>query len=286
MRIQGRTRILTKSRSLALACSGILALGACGQSSEAPAEQTRAEMAWARAALERNPNLEVVAADSDAGVFTVRDLSSGEVYAVKVGELAAAPVAQLSAEPAWGPASAEPAPSATERPAASASDPDDATDQTVAQATATAAEPLPYTIQRSGSQVKVSGPGVSIVSAGAQGTPTARGELGQRTVDPIVCEGRRMMHLDNLRIFVDGDAITARNGCELFITNSRIVASGTGVVVRDATTHITNSYVEGASGSYDAGIGAKMFLRGSTFNGVMHRDAFAQIQEQGGNQVP
>ncbi len=93
-----------------------------------------------------------------------------------------------------------------------------------------------------------------------------------------------MMHLDNRRIFVEGDAITALNGCELHITNSRIVASGTGVVVRDATVHITNSYIEGASGSYDAGIGAKLYIRGSTFNGVMHRDAFAQIQEQGGSQ--
>ena len=93
-----------------------------------------------------------------------------------------------------------------------------------------------------------------------------------------------MMHIDNRRIFVDGDAITARNGCELHITNSRIVASGTGVVVRDATVHITNSYIEGATGSYDAGIGARMFLNGSTFNGVMRRDAFAQIQELGGSQ--
>ena len=53
-----------------------------------------------------------------------------------------------------------------------------------------------------------------------------------------------------------------------------------------SVVHITNSYIEGASGSYDAGIGAKLFTRGSTFNGVMHRDAFAQIQEQGGNPTP
>ena len=75
MHIQGRIRILTKSRSLALACSAMLALGACEGSREAPTEHTLAEMAWARAALERNPNLEVVATDSDAGVFTVRDMS-------------------------------------------------------------------------------------------------------------------------------------------------------------------------------------------------------------------
>ncbi len=286
MRSQGRIRILTRSRSLALACAALLALGACEGSHESPAQKTRAEMAWARAALERNPNLEVVAADPDAGVFTVRDKASGEVYAVKVGDLAAAPIAQLSA--ARAPAPADPiSPSAENSASAPVSDfePDSA----VAQATAAEApvERPSYTIERSGSKVRVSGPGVTIVSAGGQGgVTTARDEPGQRTVDPIICEGRRMMHLDNRRIFVDGDAITARNGCELHITNSRIVASGIGVVVRDATVHITNSYVEGAAGSYDAGIGAKFFLRDATFNGVMHRDAFAQIQEQGANQTP
>jgi hypothetical protein len=289
MRRHGRIRIPTKSRSLALACVGILALGACEQG-EAPAGHTRAELAWARAALERNPNLEVVATDSDTGVFTVRDVRSGQVHAVKVDELAAVPIAALSAKRSVAPAPAEPGvPSASDAPDASAPVSDFDPDRSIAHATALAedadVEPRSYTIQRSGSQVKVSGPGVSIVSAGGQGgATTARGEEGQRTSDPITCEGRRMVHLDNRRIFVDGDAITALNGCELHITNSRIVASGTGVVVRDATVHITNSYIEGASGSYDAGIGAKLYLRGSTFNGVMHRDAFAQIQEQGGSQ--
>jgi hypothetical protein len=280
MRIQGTIPILTMPVSLALACAALLALGACEGGRESPAE-TRAEMAWARAALERNPNIEVVATDSEAGVFTVRDKISGEVRAVEVDELAAAPIAQLSARPA--PASGEPtaagAGSGAEEPVFSG---DDSMDQSVAQ-DVPITEPLNYTIQRSGGQVKVSGPGVSIVSAGAQGPATARGEPGQRASDPIVCEGQRMMHIDNQRIFVDGDAITARNGCDLHITNSRIVASGTGVVVRDATAHISNSYIEGGSGAYDAGIGAKMFLRDATFNGVIHRDAFAQIQDQGGN---
>ena len=282
MRIQGRIPILTMSRSLALACAALLALGACDGNRESSAE-TRAEMAWARAALERNPNIEVVATDSEAGVFTVRDKISGDVRAVELDELAAAPIAQLSARSAPASASGEPtaagAGSGGEEAAVSG---DDSMDQSVAQEVPIT-EPLNYTIQRSGGQVKVSGPGVSIVSAGAQGPATARGEPGQRASDPIVCEGQRMMHIDNQRIFVDGDAITARNGCDLHITNSRIVASGTGVVVRDATAHISNSYIEGGSGAYDAGIGAKMFLRDATFNGVIHRDAFAQIQDQGGN---
>jgi hypothetical protein len=234
-----------------------------------------------RAALDRNPNIEVVAGLRGRRVHGARH--QRDVRAVEVDELAAAPIAQLSARPAPAPASGEPTAAGAGSGAeeASVSD-DDSMDQSVAQEVPIT-EPLNYTIQRSGGQVKVSGPGVSIVSAGAQGPATARGEPGQRASDPIVCEGQRMMHIDNQRIFVDGDAITARNGCDLHITNSRIVASGTGVVVRDATAHISNSYIEGGSGAYDAGIGAKMFLRDATFNGVIHRDAFAQIQDQGGN---
>ena len=279
MRTPGTIPILTMPVSLALACATLLALGACEGGRKSPAE-TRAEMAWARAHSTQS-EYRSGGHGLQAGVFTVRDKISGDVRAVEVDELAAAPIAQLSARPA--PASGEPtsagAGSGAEEPVFSD---DDSMDQSDAQEVPIT-EPLNYTIQRSGGQVKVSGPGVSIVSAGAQGPATARGEPGQRASDPIVCEGQRMMHIDNQRIFVDGDAITARNGCDLHITNSRIVASGTGVVVRDATAHISNSYIEGGSGAYDAGIGAKMFLRDATFNGVIHRNAFAQIQDQGGN---
>lgn len=298
MRAQRMTRLSTTMCAVALASSTLLALSACQESREAAPAQGATELAWARAALERNPNVEVVATDSDAGVFTVRDKSSGQVQAVKLSELAAAPIAQLSAKRATAEAAAPAQPVAGEAPAAaetksaSVSAPADAqSEESVAQS-ATAAAPAPsssaqapnYTIERSDGGVKVSGPGVSIVSSGSQAAATAKGEAGQRTADPIICEGRRMVHLDNRRIFVDGDAITARSGCELHITNSRIVASGTGVVVQDAVVHISNSYVEGAVGSYDAGVGARMYLRDSTFNGVIRRDAFAQIQEQGGNQ--
>ena len=73
-------------------------------------------------------------------------------------------------------------------------------------------------------------------------------------------------------------------GCELYLTNSRIVASGTGVVVQDAVVHIANSYVEGASGSFEAAIGSKLFVRDSVFNGLSRRDSFAEVQDQGGNE--
>ena len=148
---------------------------------------------------------------------------------------------------------------------------------------AAATPSLDYTVERSGDQVRVSGPGLSIVSAGTAAAATGKADAGPKTVDPIICEGPRMMQLNDRQISVDGDAITARGGCELHITNSRIVATGTGVVVRDATVHITNSEIEGARASFDAGPGAKVFLQGATLKGTTRRDERAEVQEQGGN---
>ena len=277
---------LPLSPRLALACAAVLALTACDRIGQSAAPSAAAaEISWARAALERNPRLEVVASDADAGVFTVRDRSTGEVHAVKLSEIAAVPVAQLKAldsRPA-APAAAEtppepeqsaaPAPAQPAARAASAS----GTGEQVQAGSGN------YTIERTGGQLRVSGPGVSIVSAGPAAGSGATGEGGQRAAEPIICEGRRMMHFDDRNIYVDGNAITARNGCELYITNSRIVASGTGIVVQNAVVHISNSHVEGANGSFDADDRAKVFVRSSTFQGVPRRTELAMVQDQGGN---
>ncbi len=266
---------------LPLACMAMLALSACGQdraASAAPAAKAAPEIAWARSALKRNPNLEVLATDTAAGVFTVRDRATGDIRTVKADELAATPVALLSREPAL----AEPPIATSGESAASGTDAGTmAADESMGGSADAPA--LDYTVERSGGQVRVSGPGFSIVSAGTAAAATDKADTDQKTVDPIICDGPRMMQLNDRHISVDGDAITARGGCQLHITNSRIVASGTAVVVRDATVHITNSEIEGAAASFDAGPDAKVFLQGATLKGVMHRDERADIQEQGGN---
>lgn len=262
----------TKICSLALAVG--LALSGCGgreptvaTTAAAPAGSPSPEMGWARAALDRNPGLEVLATDTAAGVFTVRDRASGEVRTVKVAELAAVPVSML--------VSPAPEPAAVADDAVPAEEP----------ATATGVEPeLAYKVDRSGGQVRVEGPGVSIVSATGPAATSAVADTGPRTVDPIICEGDRVMQLNDRRVVVTGDAITARGGCQLHITNSRITATGTGVVIRDATVHITNSTVEGGTSSFDAGPGARVFLQGATMKGATRRDEGAEIHEQGNNQ--
>jgi len=272
-------------RRFALTGAALLLLAACERGTESGSQQ----MQWARAALERNPNLEVVASDTSSGVFTVRDRMTGQVHAVKLDEIAAAPVAMLAAAPTGAKADSgsgtdeQTAASDEAMPDESATEPAAEPPATAANAPAPLAEGKDYTVQRSGNQVKVSGPGFSIVSGGAAPTVSAKGEPGQRTVDPIICEGQRMMHLDGRSIYVEGDAITVRGGCELYITNSRIVASGTGVLVREGTVHIANSYIEGTAASFDAEGDARLYLRDSIFQGVSRRESLAMVEDQGGN---
>jgi hypothetical protein len=140
-----------------------------------------------------------------------------------------------------------------------------------------------YTIDRTGGKVRVSGPGVSIVSTGPAGK-SGPNLAGVRASEPIICEGKRLLKLDDRQIFVEGDAIIARGGCELYITNSHIVASGTGLIVEDAIVHVANSHIEGVNGSFNATDRAKMFVRTSTFTGMPRRAELASVLDQGGNQ--
>lgn len=282
------TRLISPNVGFAIAAA--LALAACNRG-EAPQQEAaapnaataNAEISWARAALERNPDLEVVASDPHSGVFTVKHKSSGEIETVKASEIAAVSPAQLQAMNAPPP---EPEPSVTEEePESSPSQTAQSTgpDRSQGSTPVPGATPSGYTVDRSNGQIRVSGPGVSIVSSGSNATADNQAGGARRAVDPFICEGRRTLQLDNRNIYVDGDAITVRGGCELFLTNSHIVASGTGIIVQDAVVHISNSTVEGASASFEADDRSKMYVRGSTFSGVPRRAELAMVQDQGGN---
>jgi len=280
------TRLISPAAALSIAAA--LSLAACNRGeapkSQAAAASASAELSWARAALERNPELEVVATDPQTGVVTIKHRGSGEIETVKASELAAVSPAQLKAMNAQPAPEPEPAPAQEEL---------SANPQQTAHANAAGggegsppipgATPSGYTVERANGQIRVSGPGVSIVSSGSNASGNAQASDGRRPVDPFICEGRRTLQLDNRDIYVDGDAITVRNGCELFLTNSHIVASGTGIVVQDATVHISNSHVEGGSASFQADDRAKVYVRGSTFQGVPRRGELAMVQDQGGN---
>ena len=66
------------------------------------AREGQEQMSWARAALERNAQLEVVAADPQTHTFTVRVKDTGEVRTVRADQVMAAPLAASSSKAAHG----------------------------------------------------------------------------------------------------------------------------------------------------------------------------------------
>jgi hypothetical protein len=249
------------------------------------AARNDAAFEWAREALARNAQVELLASDPQTQVFTLRNRQTSEVSAVKLSDLAAAPSAQLASAPAAAQPASTTAVEQTSPTQTAESAQTQASNTRLSDAAPAGNAPVDseggYTIERSEGQVRVTGPGVSIVSSGAQGT--AESNTLQASSDPIICEGQRMLHFDNREFVVQGDAITVRGGCELYLTNSRVIATGTGIVVQDGIVHVSNSHVEGQEGSFDADNRAKVFVRSSTFRGLPRRTELAQVQDQGGN---
>jgi hypothetical protein len=282
-----------KCRYGVLACAGLLLLAACGR-------EGQDEMSWARAALQRNKVLEVVAADQQTRTFTVRLKDSGELRTVRADEivasLAAAPAdatrPALAAKPSAAPeavsaekarAQADSAASPGEAAALPAeevvrSDPVSLAPQSTAVAEST-----------SGGRVLESGPGYSITAAQAAAPAAARGRESAGSAplehrhEPIVCQGSRLLHIDNRNLVFDGDAVSALDGCEIHITNSHISASGIGVFARGANVHIDNSQIEGEQASVDASEGAQIYAASSRFKGLSRRLDTAVVHDLGGN---
>ena len=276
------------------ACIALLALAAC-------ARQGEGEMSWARSALERNAAVEVVAADEQSRTFTVRMKDTGELRAVRADQLIAGVAATGSASAKTAP---QAAPAAPAGPAASA-EPLGA--DTGAARADEAAVPEPSSTEPArpaetapararveapgGGKVLKSGPGYSI-KASAAPAPAAGGRLRDTAVtsaaierrhEPIVCQGQRLLHIDNRNLEFDGDAVSAQDGCEIHITNSHISATGVGVSARAANVHIDNSLIEGDAAAIDASEGAQVYATSTRFRGLSRRADSASFHDLGGN---
>lgn len=269
-------------------------LAACSQ------QESVREIDWAKAALARNPDYEIVATDENTGVFTVRDTATGTVTTLKLRDLMAAPPPPREA--------ARPAPAPEPTPAESPDVPDDSASALAANQTTELVEPLPagqgtplaegpgYRITRGTgnkpepADATLEGPGYKIerpeagrhtteATAAAQ-TPASNVE--QRT-DPIICQGDRLMRIDGETIDFTGDAVIAEKGCDLYISNARIRAGGVGIIARQARVHIANSTIIGQRGSYEASQGAEIYVAQSTFTGVGRRFDGGSMTDLGGN---
>ena len=265
-------------------------LGACAK------QEPPGEVEWAKAALARNPAMEILSTDEVAGIFTVRDTTNGSTYKLHTNELIAAPPPPKAAA---APAPA-PAPAAAETPVETP----DAAEAAASQTTETMAA------TRGAGQSLVEGPGYSITRGEAQDTaprPTLEGpgysitreeaakqqsapqaeavaSSAEKRTDPIVCQGDRLMRIDGETIDFEGDAVIAENGCDLYISNARIRAGGVGIIARQARVHIVNSTIGGSRASYEASEGAQIYVARSTVSGVGRRFDTARMNDLGGNE--
>lgn len=285
----------------------LLVLGACSRLGGG-----QDEMSWARQALERNGRVQVVASDPQARTFTVRLKDSGELVVVPVDQLVAGPATLFSAVTTAGPttsagtaevaaplADSTPEASQATKPAAdtsaasnSASPPASTTDAGAADAGATADSQVPHAASAANAKagsVLASGPGYSIKAAGpkpgssAPSPATAPRGAPERIHDPIICQGARLLHIDNRNLEFDGDGIAAEDGCEIHITNSHVRAKGIGVQARAANVHIQNSEIDGDSGAVDATDGAQIYAQSSRFKGLTRRLESSAFHDLGGN---
>lgn len=260
-------------------------------------------MSWARSALERNGKIEIVATDPQSRTFTVRQKDTGELRMVRADELVGGAGAAAAATSAATSAGNPPAPGVAATPAATTAK-GEAPAPSAAGSAAWVSEPAASAPAESvhndtaGAQgpgrVLEAGPGYSIKASATESDMAAAGGARSREAsptsaaverrhEPIICQGSRMLHIDNRNLVFDGDALSAEDGCEMHITNSRISASGVGVSARAANVHIDNSQIEGGAASIDASQGAQVYAGSSRFRGMSRRLDTAGFHDLGGN---
>jgi hypothetical protein len=320
-------------KALTLALAGVTLLGVvgCGKLGLGGSDD---QMSWARAALERNRRLEVVASDPQTSTFTVRVKDTGELRMIRADQVIgdppglsepAGPAPSGAPAPATSAPATQPAPESSQlntptatvstrsppgQAAASAADGAAGPQSGAAAGPATAGADVPRTgfhadpapaaeapnrnsdvaSMTPGGRTLESGPGYAIKVATKSPTP-ARGDRERSTAtsaverrhEPIVCQGSRLLQIDNRNLEFDGDAVAAEDGCEIHITNSHITAKGVGVSARRANVHIDNSQIEGETASIDASDGAQVYASSSRFKGLSRRLDNSAFHDLGGN---
>jgi len=279
------------------ACALLLTFAGC-------THQGQDEMGWARAALERNGALDIVATDQQTRTFTVRMKDTGELRMVRADEVTAAPAAHAAAATAAATDALTSTPAtagtALRNPVVEQIAPEPADTATAQAAPSEPAAPLTQSnslapqssasMEATSGRVLESGPGYTIKAASAAEAGSGRLRAAsvtsaaiERRHEPIICQGARMLHIDNRNLVFDGDAVSAEDGCEIHITNSHISATGIGVSARAANVHIDNSLIEGDTAAIDASQGAQVYAGSSQFRGLSRRLDSAMFHDLGGN---
>jgi hypothetical protein len=110
-RVQRRAAHAGRWVVMGVAAVALFGLAACNKAGVGGGSD---EMGWARAALERNDRIEIVATDPSTSTFTVRVKDTGELRTVRTDQIIAAPAGLTApagaAAPAGTAAPSEPAP--------------------------------------------------------------------------------------------------------------------------------------------------------------------------------
>ncbi len=259
----------------------------------------------ARRALAAQPDIEIISTDQRKAQVTVRSRTTGQLSVIDVAAESAAAkpawdVAAGSSAPSGDNGSTSPSPTAPAASAAAPAEPAEAgADERPAQASARA--PL-VTRDSTGRVARLEGPGFSVtrLSGAAAGSPTATngaaatdgpagaqpGEQRRRVQRSVVCGPNQRLTIEATDIDVTGAGIVAERGCDLRISNSRVIAGGWGLVINPgATVRIDASLIEGRTGSLDAYAGGTLSAWGSTFKGATSRpmSGSADFVDRGGN---
>jgi len=267
----------------------LVLLGACSR------QESVREIDWAKAALARNPDYEIIATDETTGTFTVRSTVTGRFEKLNLQDLVASPLPpKTAAQPApVAPPPAAPAepvenPEAVEEPASSLASNQTTVPVESARGNALAEGPG-YSIHRGDATTTpaatLEGPGYSVtrLEPGKRDEATETASNVEKRTDPIVCQGDRLMRIDGETIEFSGDAVIAEKGCDLYISNARIRAGGVCIIARQARVHIVNSTIGGTRGSYEASEGAEIYVARTTFEGIGRRFDSATMNDLGGN---
>jgi hypothetical protein len=281
-------------RVSALAALAVVVIAGCesrkddaGAAPRSAADPRDAQLAWARAALERNPGLQVLAVDERARIFTVRVQPTGEVRTVRLEDIVAAPpvaadaairrgpppvdsvtAAELAAEApaatAAGKAAPIPGPNSPTSAAASgggtpAAAPPDAS---ASAASPPAAPEGGIVVQREAGKVRITGPGVSIASAESPGDTVPRAGAGagaaadSRTARAQPSGARR------------SEPLICQGERELRLDGRTIEAAGNAIVVElGCRLYVTNARIVADDTAIVARRGGEVHLANSTVEG-------------------
>jgi outer membrane protein OmpA-like peptidoglycan-associated protein len=103
---------------------------------------------------------------------------------------------------------------------------------------------------------------------------------------PVVCDSNDDLVIRGRSIETTGNGLEVHGNCDVLLVDSRIVADGIGVLVRNnGDVEIENCYIEGALAEILAENLSEAYYRDSTIRGGIRSRNLAELHDEGGNDI-